>query len=370
MRRYLLATCAVLIPFISAAPRAQVAASFEPLGLGPAGVVSSESNAQDASADGSVVVGEYWEVVGPAFVRQGFRWHASTGMQDIGALNPAAPEVQPLAVSDDGSRIVGWSRAASGFVRPFLWTEAEGMRELDTVPGSDAIATDISPDGRTIVGHFFDNAPEQAFLWRDGIVTLLGTLPDETDSFALGICGNGNAVVGTTRSIGGRAFRWTAAGGMQELPPLTNGAPALANACTDDAAVVVGFGGNRKGTPPVRWDAKGARSLGTLGSDSGSAEAISANGAVVVGSSGLRFVNGVSETSAFRWTASNRKIAQLSQVLEDRGVGTPFCHEPATCAAGTWFLRFATGISSDARVIVGSADNPDNRIEAYRAIVP
>jgi uncharacterized membrane protein len=368
--RCFLASCGLLTLVISAAPRAQVVTSFEPLGLGPAGVASVESNAHDASADGSVVVGEYWEFVNPFFVRQGFRWQASTGMQDIGALNPNAPEVQPLAVSNDGSKVVGGSRGMSGSIRPFLWTAAGGIQELIEVPGTDAIATDISPDGLTIVGHFFDNAPEQAFLWRDGAVTLLGTLPGETDSFALAVCGNGNAVVGTTRSVGGRAFRWTAAGGMQELPPLFAGAPTSANDCTNDAAIAVGFSGNRKGDPPVRWDARGPRSLGTLGSGSGSAEAVSANGVVVVGSSGLRFVNGVSETSAFRWTAATRKIAQLSRVLEDRGVSTPFCHEPSTCAADAWFLRFASGISADGNVIVGTAVNPNSDPEAYRTIVP
>lgn len=369
MPRCLLAMCGLLCLLIIA-PRAQSGASFEPLGLGPAGIASVESNAHDASADGSVVVGEYWEFVDPFFVRQGFRWQASTGMQDIGSLNPDAPEVQPLAVSDDGTRIVGWSRGMSGSIRPFLWTAAAGMQELIEVPGSDAIATDISPDGLTIVGHFFDNAPEQSFLWRDGVVTLLGTLPDETESFALAVCGNGTAVVGTTRSVGGRAFRWTSANGMEELPPLNDGAPTSANDCTNDAATAVGFSGNKRGMPPVRWDSKGPRTLGTLGSDEGSAAAISANGAVVVGSSGLRFVNGVSETSAFRWAAANRKIAQLSRVLEERGVSTPLCHEPSTCTAGAWFLRFASGISANGNVIVGTALNPNDAHEAYRAIVP
>jgi hypothetical protein len=72
-------------------------------------------------------------------------------------------------------------------------------------------------------------------------VTLLGTLPGETDSFAFAVCGNGNAVVGTTRSIGGRAFRWTAAGGIQELPPLNAGARTSANDCTNDAAIACWF---------------------------------------------------------------------------------------------------------------------------------
>ena len=367
MRRRLVVTCGLLVLLIASAPGAQVATSFEPLGLGPAGVNSVESNAHDASADGSVVVGEYWEFADPFFVRQGFRWTASTGMQDIGALNPDAPEVQPLAVSDDGSRIVGWSRGMSGSIRPFLWTAGGGMQELTEVPEGDAIATDISPDGLTIVGHFF-GIGEESFVWRANVVTVLPRLAGETDSFALAVCGNGNAVVGTTRSVGGRAFRWTPANGTEELPALTDGAPTSANGCSNDATIAVGFSGNRKGMPAVRWDARGPRSLGTLGGDFGTAEATSANGAVVVGSSGLRFINGVSETSAFLW--AGRKIAQLSQVLEDGGATTPFCHDPSSCTAGSWFLRFANGISANGNVIVGTADNPDGNFEAFRAIVP
>jgi hypothetical protein len=57
-------------------------------------------------------------------------------------------------------------------------------------------------------------------------------------------------------------------------------------------------------------------------------------------------------------------------VLEDRGVSTPLCHDPSTCAAGAWFLRFASGISADGNVIVGTAVNPNTDHEAYRAIVP
>src|SRR5688572_13609039 len=122
---------------ISTAPRAQTSASFQPLGLGPAGIPSVQSDAWDASADGSVVIGEYWEPNGPFFRRRGFRWRAATGMQDLGALNPNAIEVQPLAVSSDGSKIVGWARGMSGSQRPFLWTTTGGMQELVEVPGTD-----------------------------------------------------------------------------------------------------------------------------------------------------------------------------------------------------------------------------------------
>jgi probable HAF family extracellular repeat protein len=370
MRRFnLISTLALLslVCALSAVPRAQIATTFEPLGLAPAGFASVQSEAWDASADGAVVIGEFWEPKNGFFLRHGFRWQASTGMRDLGALNPQAIEVQPLAVSDDGSRVVGWARGKSGFQRPFLWTAATGMQELVQVPGTDAIATDISSDGHVIVGHFFDQR-EQAFLWRDGVVTPLGFLGAEPDSFARGVCAQGNVVVGSTQSAGGRAFRWTPTTGMKDLGSLSAGSPSYAQACSDDGSIAVGVSGNGKGLPPVRW-APSARSLGTLGGDSGEANAISGSGAVIVGDAGLPFVNGISEFAAFRWTADTR-IQQLSRVLEARGVSTPFCHNPSTCPAATWFLQFALGLSSNGQVIVGAGVNPDNDLEAYRAVVP
>lgn len=371
MRRCtLFAWFAVLAFFyvVSAVPRAQVATSFEPLGLGPAGIGSVQSDAWDASADGSVVIGEFWESKNGFFLRHGFRWEAATGMRDLGSLDPNAIEVQPLAVSGDGSKIVGWARGTSGFQRPFVWIAAGGMRELVEVPGTDAVASDISRDGRVIVGYFL-NGSYQAFQWRDGVVTALGFLANEPNSFARAVCGLGDVVVGSTQSAGGLAFRWTPTGGMKDLGALRTGAPSYAQDCSDDGKIAVGVSGDGKGLPPVRWAPDGVRSLGTLGGDSGEAHATSADGAVVVGAAGLPFVNGISEFSAFRWTPS-QKIQQLSRVLEQRGVSTPFCHDPSRCAAGIWFLQLALGISPDGNVIVGSGQNPDGFTEAYRAVVP
>ena len=257
----------------------------------------------------------------------------------------------------------------TGSQRPFLWTAAGGMQELVEVPGTDAVATGISRDGHVIAGYFLDGAT-QALVWRDGIVTPLGFLPPEPDSFGRAVCGLGGAVVGSTQSAGGRAFRWTAASGMRDLGSLVNDSPSYAQSCSDDGSVVVGVSGDNKGLPPARWDPTGIRSLGTLGGNSGEAHGVSADGSVVVGAAGLPFVNGVSEMSAFRWTTATRKIEQLSRVLENLGVTTPFCHDPSTCPAGTWFLQLALGVSADGNVIVGSGLNPTDAFEAFRAVVP
>jgi probable HAF family extracellular repeat protein len=347
---------------------AQTSASFTPLGLGPGGV---QSFAWDAAANAPVVVGSYWVPNGPFFLQLAFRWDSGI-FQDLGALNPNAPEAQGLAVSADGSKVVGWSRAISGYQRPFLWSAATGMKELSKIPGSDAIATDISPDGTIVVGYFLDSTGYHAFLWKGGKVINLGSFPGGHDSKAQAVCGAGAAAVGSAlqSDLGQRAFRWQPIGGIQNLGGLPGVQTSYAEGCSSDGSVVVGSSTDDKGNLlATRWDATGIRSLGALGGSSSEAHAVSADGSVVVGGAGLPFINGVSEFTAFRWTRATGKMEQLSSVLQNLGVTTPFC-SAVPCPPGTWFLQLALGISSDGSVIVGFAQDPNGHLQAYRAVVP
>jgi probable HAF family extracellular repeat protein len=352
----------------AAAPAVQTnSASFEPLGLGPNGV---QSRAEDVSADGSVVVGTFWTESNGFFLSHAYRWTSGT-FQDLGTLNPIAQEAEAYGVSDDGSKVVGWARGLSGFQRPFVWTAASGMQELSNIPGSDAKATDISHDGSTIVGSFYVDAEGSwhAFQWKAGVVTDLGFLPGGRDSKGQAVCALG-AVVGSTLDRAGiqKAFRWRA-GTMQDLGGVGTNNLAYAEDCSDNGNVVIGTSMDDQGNQlATRWDATRARSLGTLGGNSSEAHATSPDGSIVVGGAGLPFVNGASEYSAFRWTSATR-IEQLSKVLQNLGVTTPFCHQ-APCPAGTWFLQFALGISSNGNVIVGDAIDPSGNSQAFRAVVP
>ncbi len=345
--------------------------SFQPLGLGPGGV---QSRAWDVSADGSVVVGTFWAPNGSfATPPHAYRWTAGV-FQDLGTLNPNAQEAEAYAVSDDGSTVVGYSRGLSGFQRPFVWTAATGMQELSNVPGSDAKATDISHDGSTIVGSFFVDAEGSwhAFRWSGGVVTDLGFLAGGHDSKAQAVCGLGAAVVGSTVDSTGvqRAFRWQN-GVMQNLGGVGKNSLAYAEDCSDDGSTVVGTSMDDKGNQlATRWSSKGPQSLGTLGGPSSEAHASSANGAIVVGGAGLPAINGVSEYSAFRWTSAGGKTEQLSQVLQSLGVNNvTFCNQ-VPCPAGTWFIQFALGTSTDGSVIVGDVVDPNGNTQAFRAVVP
>ena len=90
---------------------------------------------------------------------------------------------------------------------------------LGNLPGGDfSTASDISADGRTVVGQSASNLGYQAFRWTEesGMIGL-GFLPQSSpDSFAWGISADGATIVG--EAAGDRSFVWTEANGMQSLP--------------------------------------------------------------------------------------------------------------------------------------------------------
>jgi probable HAF family extracellular repeat protein len=121
--------------------------------------------------------------------------------------------------------------------------------------------------------------------WSQSL-TWLGTLGGDY-SDARGVSADGSVVVGVAVNAAWqyRAFRWTAAGGMQDLGTL-GGNWSRAYGVSADGAVVVGFSDGR----PFRWTASGMEDLNityasllTDGSALASATAISPDGRYIVG---------------------------------------------------------------------------------------
>ena len=193
--------------------------------LGTLGAASLSSFGFGANADGSVVVGA--ADIDAAGNPHAFRWTAAEGMVDLSSASGPTGSSRAFATSGDGSAVVGESDFPGGQRRAFLWTQAGGFQDLDA--SGFGMATAISGDGRTVVGQNLAHA----FRWTaDEGLRDLQSLPGRSGATATGVSDNGNVVVGMAaqrplrfRNSTGwdfdtsdtRAFRWTAANGMQDL---------------------------------------------------------------------------------------------------------------------------------------------------------
>ena len=155
-----------------------------------------ESQALDITPDGATVVGQGAIAGG----KTAFRWTdpatGGIGFESLGDLPGSSVDSIATAVSADGSVVVG-NATVSGS-RAFIWTEAAGMRSIETVLTHQGLdmdgwilsrANDVSADGRTIVGQGFDPsgtlrgwiahlALETPATWTDlggGVGGILGT---------------------------------------------------------------------------------------------------------------------------------------------------------------------------------------------------
>lgn len=164
----------------------------------------------------------------------------------------------------------------------------------------------------------------------------LGTLEGRVFSNARAASADGRVVVGESSNPGqSRAFRWTEAGGMQDLGSF-GGSQFRAHAVSADGGAVVGrtqFSAAQE-VHAYRWTvAGGIQDLSTLPLVFSAAAAVSADGSVVVGQT----VSAANAPRGFRWTSAGGM-----QLLE------PFGGPSST----------ATAVSADGLVVVGQADVP------------
>lgn len=220
---------------------------------------------------------------------------AELAIADLGPLPGAPTEVGPMnvGISADGHVAVG-----SNGDHAFIW---DGT--LHELPGAKQ-ATAASADGSVVVGTL--TGTNHAFRWTAaGGLQDLGTLPGSTDSKALGVSGDGRVVVGTaTTTQGSLAWIWDATAGMRSLGTLGAATSSAARAVSRDGLVVVGYSGNHA----FRWTAE----TGTVDITphlpdiaAAAAYAISADGTTIVGGYNPNPMGVGMRPYQFRWTVSN-----------------------------------------------------------------
>jgi probable HAF family extracellular repeat protein len=212
----------------------------------------------------------------------------------------------PEAVSASGAVVVGGFDSGGAF----YWMPTTGVISI-----GGWFATDVSRDGRTIVGAAFDSRGiQQAAIWlRAAEWRLLGSFSpsaapcDTSLSVATDVTADGKVVVGMAQNgcTISNAFRWEESTGMANLGSSVAGRASLAEGVSADGSVVVGYqdraDGFRQG---ARW-VEGRQELfqGPTG-PAGTAIAANSDGSIIVGRicspAGLPDPN---DQSAWIWTA-------------------------------------------------------------------
>lgn len=310
------------------------------------------SEARAVSADGSTVVGTSDSAMGQETT---FRWTTASGMQDLGSLAGANGRSYPALigtngsvevyrpVSADGSVVVGHSQTSgSGNWRAYHWSIAHGLLDLGHLGSGSSYAAAVSADGSVVAGSSEVGGRAHAARWTvapNGTVAIqdLGVLGTGNESWANDVSADGGAVVGysaTSGWSGGRAFRWTQAGGMEDLGTLPGGNFSYAYSVSADGSTVVGRAHDGVSNRAFRWTAATGMQNLDMGNTFGTAEAIlvSAYGDVVVGQYGGSY------NQAFRWTASSG--------MQDLG----------NLGGGSWAYAYA--MSADGSVVVGRSHDP------------
>lgn len=304
------------------------------------------------SADGSALVGSDNSI-------RGFMWHPGTGVQFANSLDTRYPYAVLWDVTPDGAIAVGHTEPATCCGRVAgTWTAAGGWVTLpstDPTGSSRDNGTAISDDGRIIVGHRQPVAgPDQPLVWRDGVLATpaglpLGAHPHEVSA-------DGSVIIGRRYGLPNTesAFLWSEASGYLTLTPIgacCNSAWAM----TPDGSVVVGSytptGGN---TEAFRWTS--ADGLVGLGMPAGLVQTyandISGDGLLIVGG-GRRADNAVVATL---WDPVHG-MRLLQDILEGE----------LQLDLADWQLKSADAISRDGRFIAGTAVNAQGRDVAWVA---
>jgi probable HAF family extracellular repeat protein len=218
-------------PDASADGSVVVGLSFRPNGMNAVAVVNGaeigtlptsaehiHSEALGVSADGAVVVGD--SIFGDAFQTQAFRWTDAGGMIGLGDLPGGDVFSAANDASADGSVIVGFGTTADG-QEAFRWTATGGMAGIGDLPGGAFASTalGVSYDGSVVIGTASGADGDAAFIWdaAHGMLPLedvLGAAGLDLTGWSLtaarGISADGLVFAGTGIDPDGNTEAWIA----------------------------------------------------------------------------------------------------------------------------------------------------------------
>ena len=168
--------------------------------------------------------------------------------------------------------------------RAFLWEDGF-MKDLGTLPGAiGSVALGINNRGQ-VVGYSFTTQGQDAVLWQDGTMTVLELLPGFTTGAAFDINNRGQ-IVGVNGNPAGvfHAVLWHG-DAVIDLGTLPGGHTSVAHAI-NNRRQIVGESFGTGDSHAVLWSHGALFDLGTLGADPSRATDINDRGQIVGFSSG------------------------------------------------------------------------------------
>jgi probable HAF family extracellular repeat protein len=178
------------------------------------------------------------------------RWSVATGIVDLGVL-PECDQSFCTAISADGMVVSGYCTSSRNLdQRAFRWVAGVGMQDLGQLTGYEnstvARATAMSSDGEVVVGYVGTpndaTGPRRAFRWTAASgMQDLGVLSTANSSFARGISSDGRVIVGQS---GSKGFVWTQTTGMLPLPNDEGNSGSTATSCSSDGSTIAGAARN------------------------------------------------------------------------------------------------------------------------------
>lgn len=233
--------------------------------------------AEAVSDDGSVIAGSQ--------SGRAVRWVNGGLPQDLGDLPGAVPTTSAVAISGDGSIIVGFA----GTTQLFRWTAATGAQPIAFPEGIDSVEIiGLSRDGGTLLadGQKLSATSTDAFALRwtssEGFHPL-DVSSGASNSHVTSVADDGSAVGYWTDANVTQCARWDSAGALTEFPALPDGFGASAPVLSGDGttiAVAGGFYRSSSSQPATVLYRSGQDPLTIQGMG---ASAISSDGSILVG---------------------------------------------------------------------------------------
>jgi uncharacterized membrane protein len=315
------------------------------------------SFAYAVSADGNVVVGESYRryLVDGRYSStfEAIRWTLEGGIEGLGGLREIDPESSAHDVSADGSVIVGTSFVGEGSDRsPFQWTPEAGMESLSLPLGARALRRlEVSGDGSLVGGSLRFPAYSVLAIWPPDRDFRYISIP-LSDAAIGGISGDGSVLAVFVPRLGAALYRDDRPAGerysaLPRLPDTRNESPI---GISSSGKIAVGSVYSLDGRYPAMWSQGTAMLLREEPDSRTRAQAVSRDGAVVVGKWGIE--------KSFVWTYGDGFLDLRTHLI---GLGFDL---------SDWLLLEATDISDDGRTIVGNGRTSRRAVEGWVVRLP